>query len=90
MGRRAPPHFLQTQNGDDFRGIFCGNIATEFGHGINSLLRTLFYLKKSLNASSRPSEHPPIRGKIVKRLGGIIDRLQIQNLGMAFKRVPRW
>ena len=28
-------------------------------------------LKKNLNAS-RPSEHPPVRGKMSKRLGGII------------------
>ena len=28
-------------------------------------------LKQNLNAS-RPSEHPPVRGKMSKRLGGII------------------
>ena len=37
----------------------------------------------------RPSEHPPVMGeKMSKRLGGI-KRLQIQNLFMAFKQVPR-
>ena len=29
-------------------------------------------LKKYMNAS-RPSEHPSVRGKMSKRLGGIID-----------------
>ena len=31
-------------------------------------------LKKNVNASSRPSEHPPVRGKlgVKKRFGGII------------------
>ena len=29
------------------------------------------YLKKNLNAS-RPSEHPPVKGKMSKRLGGIV------------------
>ena len=46
-------------------------------------------LKKNLNAS-RPSEHPPVRGKMSKRLGEIIHTLQIQILFMAFKWVPRW
>ena len=45
------------------------------------------YLMKNLNPSGL-SGHPPVRGKFLKRLGGII-RLQIQNLFMAFKRVPR-
>ena len=46
------------------------------------------FLKKNQNAP-RPSEHPPVRGeKMSKRLG--CQRLQIQNLFMAFKRVPRW
>ena len=37
----------------------------------------------------RPSEHPSVMGgKMSKRLGGI-KRLQIQNLFMAFKQVPR-
>ena len=45
-------------------------------------------LKKYMDAS-RPSEHPPVRGKNVKTLmrwGS--NRLQRQNLFMAFKRVP--
>ena len=29
------------------------------------------FIKKNLNAS-RPSEHPPVRGKMSERLGGII------------------
>ena len=42
----------------------------------------------SLN-TPRPSEHPPVRGKDVKTFRWD-HRLQIQNLFMAFKRVPRW
>ena len=46
------------------------------------------FLKKDQN-TPRPSEHPPVMGeKMSKRLGGI-KRLQIQNLFMAFKQVPR-
>ena len=45
-------------------------------------------LKKNLNAS-RPSEHPPVRGKYVKALRWD-HRLQRQNLFMAFKRAPLW
>ena len=38
----------------------------------------------------RPSEHPPVTGgKMSKRLGEI-KRLQIQNLFMAFKKIPRF
>ena len=49
---------------------------------------TVLYLKKNQN-TPRPSEHPPVMGeKMSKRLGGI-KRLQIQNLFMAFKQVPR-
>ena len=44
-------------------------------------------LKKNLN-TSRPSEHPSIRGENVKMLRWD-HRLQIQNLFVAFKRVPR-
>ena len=45
-------------------------------------------LKKNQN-TPRPSEHPPVMGeKMSKRLGGI-KRLQIQNLFMTFKQVPR-
>ena len=46
------------------------------------------YLKKN-QTTPRPSEHPPVMGeKMSKRLGEI-KRLQIQNLFMAFKQVPR-
>ena len=50
-----------------------------------------FFFKKNLNAS-RPSEHPPVRGENVKTfLRTRWDhRLQIQNLFIAFIRVPRW
>ena len=41
---------------------------------------------KNLNAS-RPSEHPPVREKNVKTFRWD-HTLQIQNLFMAFKRVP--
>ena len=43
-------------------------------------------LKKNLDAS-RPSEHPPVRRKNVET-SRWDHRLQIQNLFMAFKRVP--
>ena len=46
------------------------------------------FLKKNQNAS-RPSEHPPVRGGNVKTFRWD-QSLQIQNLFMAFKRVPRW
>ena len=45
-------------------------------------------LKKNLNAS-RSSAHPPVRGENIHPFGWD-HRLQIQNLFMAFKRVPRW
>ena len=46
------------------------------------------FLKKN-QATPRLSEHPSVMGeKMSKRLGGI-KRLQIQNLFMAFKQVPR-
>ena len=45
-------------------------------------------IKKNLNAS-RLSEHPPVRGENVKTFRWD-NRLQIQNLMMAFKRVPLW
>ena len=49
---------------------------------------TYIFLKKKQN-TPRPSEHPPVMGeKMSKRLGGI-KRLQIQNLFMTFKQVPR-
>ena len=35
------------------------------------IIRPYSCLKRHLNAS-RPSEHPPVRGKMSKRLGGII------------------
>ena len=44
--------------------------------------------KENLNAS-RPSEHPPVREENVKTFR-LDHRLQIQNLFMTFKRVPRW
>ena len=37
----------------------------------NCLCQSTRFLKKNLNAS-RSSEHPPVRGKMSKRLGGII------------------
>ena len=33
MGQRVPPKYLQTRNGDEFRGLFHGSIATELSHG---------------------------------------------------------
>ena len=39
-------------------------------------------LKENLNASSGPSEHPPVRGKMSKRLGGIIGCKDQTNLSM--------
>ena len=45
------------------------------------------FLKKNMNAS-RPSGHPPVRGKNVKTFRWD-PKLQIQNLFIAFKRVPR-
>ena len=53
----------------------------------SGLLDSLSYLQ-NLNAS-RPSEHPPVRGKNVKTFTWD-HRLQRQNPFMAFKRVPRW
>ena len=45
-------------------------------------------VKKNQN-TPRPSEHPPVMGeKMSKHLGGI-KRLQLQNVFMAFKQVPR-
>ena len=44
-------------------------------------------LKKYMNASRPPSEHPPVRGEDVITFRWD-HRLQIQNLSMAFKRVP--
>ena len=61
-------------------------------HPANYKLTTLaiknVYLKKNLNASRTP-EHPPVRGKNVKTFRWD-HRLQIQNIFMAFNRVPRW
>ena len=36
MGQRFPLQLLHTLNGDDFRGLFRENVATEIGHGISS------------------------------------------------------
>ena len=46
-------------------------------------------LKKNQNAP-RPSEHPPVRGGGDVKMFRWDQRLQIQNLFMAFKQVPRW
>ena len=51
------------------------------------LVRILFF-KKNLNAS-RPSEHPSVRGEKNVNAFRWDHGLQIQNLFMAFKRVPR-
>ena len=48
----------------------------------------IYCLKKNMTAS-RPSEHPPVRGENVKTFRWD-HRLQIQNLFVAFERVPRW
>ena len=54
----------------------------------NTIFVSSLGLKKNQN-TPKPSEHPPVMGgKMSKRLGGI-KRLQIQNLFMAFKQVPR-
>ena len=45
------------------------------------------FLKKNQN-TPRPSEHPPVREENVKTFRWD-QRLQIQNLFMAFKQVPR-
>ena len=45
-------------------------------------------LKRNLN-QSRPFEHHPVRAGNVKTLRWD-DRLQIQNICMAFEQVPRW
>ena len=45
------------------------------------------FQKKNMNAS-RPCEHPQVRGENVKTFRWD-HRLQIQNIFMAFKRVPR-
>ena len=48
------------------------------------------FLKKNQNAS-RPSEHPPpSQGQKNVKTFRWDRRLQIQNLFMVFKRVPRW
>ena len=47
------------------------------------------YLKKNQNAP-RPSEHPPVMGEKNVKTFRWDQRLQIQNLFVAFKRVPRW
>ena len=41
---RRVPHFLQTRQGDDFRGIFRGNVATKIDCGINIQQETLFFM----------------------------------------------
>ena len=46
------------------------------------------YLRKNQN-TPRPSEHPPVRGENIKTFRWD-HRVQIQNLFLAFKRVPLW
>ena len=82
-----------------FRSLFASLFAAAYSRGEDGPLHTAFsahfdiffdggVLKKNQN-TPRPSEHPPVIGeKMSKRLGGI-KRLQIQNLFMAFKQVPR-
>ena len=56
---------------------------------LHVLYSSCFYiliLKKNQN-TPRPSEHPPVRGENIKTFRWD-HRLQIQNLFMAFKRVP--
>ena len=50
--------------------------------------RDFGYRVLKVNAS-RPSEHPSVREKDVKTFRWD-HRLQIENIFMAFKRVPRW
>ena len=54
----------------------------------DDVLHCFCFLKKNQNAP-RSSEHPPVRGENVKTFRWD-HRLQIQNLFMAFKRVPLW
>ena len=54
----------------------------DFHISVTSVLKIT--IKYNLNAS-RPSEHPPVRGKNVKTFRWD-HRLQIQNLFMAFER----
>ena len=56
-------------------------------NGMMTIIHAKYCLKKNQNAP-RPSEHPPVRGENVKTFRWD-HRLQIQNLFMAFKRVPR-
>ena len=53
MRRRVPPMFLQTQNGDEFRSLFHGNVATELGHGIPFHHNARINLTKLLQRVSR-------------------------------------
>ena len=66
------------------------NVSVQENGGLlpDIILSTRCSLKKN-QSTPRPSEHPPVKGgEMSKRLGGI-KRLQIQNLFMAFKQVPR-
>ena len=48
-------------------------IVRDISHlGINTIILP-YCLKKNMNAS-RPSQHPPVRGEMSKRLDGIIGR----------------
>ena len=78
-----PPH--KTKHFDNPSGVIVVGIA-DVGIDVGGVWAddNLF----ALNAS-RPSEHPPVRGENVKTFRWD-HRLQIQNLFMAVKRVPRW
>ena len=61
---------------------------TYINHHVGTPKQKQTSLKKN-QTTPRLSEHSPVMGeKMSKRLGGI-KRLQIQNLFMAFKQVPR-
>ena len=97
LARRIQPFLSLVDHDVEFCKILCTNDLTGplFPIGIQHLIYMKFFccgssygLKKNQN-TPRPSEHPPVMGeKMSKCLGGI-KRLQIQNLFMAFKQVPR-
>ena len=64
-----------------------GKSDTSKYEALNFVVGDVDFLKKNQNAP-RPSEHPPVMGKKVKTFRWD-QRLQIQNLFMAFKQVPR-
>ena len=70
---------------------FDGNIIVHYYyHPLKYVLQCLTFLKKNQNNTPRPSEHPPVRGKTVKTFRWDHNKLQIQNLFMAFQWVPLW